>query len=73
VPSLVLNFASRTPARMWSSIVWCRVALPARALFPARVAIHPGDLRVPRLVAELRRLLAWAEDDLAPSAQALLA
>lgn len=73
VPSLVLNFASRTPARMWSSIAWCRVALPARALFPARVAIHPSDLRVPRLVAELRRLLAWAEDDLAPSAKALLA
>jgi hypothetical protein len=73
LPSLVLNFASRTPARMWSSIAWCRVALPGRAFFPARVAIHPGDVRVPRMRDEIRRLLAWAEDDLAPKATDLLA
>ena len=33
------------PARLASTVAWCRVARHARALVPARIAIHPGDMR----------------------------
>jgi predicted deacetylase len=69
--SVVLNYASRTRARMWSTVAWCRAAKHARALVPARVAIHPGDLRVPLLRRELRRLLAWGAGDYVPRAASL--
>jgi len=62
-PSVVLNWASRSPARIVSTIAWCRVAKHARALFPARIAIHPGDMNVLLLRREIVRLLAWAEGD----------
>ncbi len=58
--SVVLNFCSRTPARLWSSVAWCRVARHARAILPARVAIHPGDLHSRELRRELANLLDWA-------------
>jgi predicted deacetylase len=61
--SVVLNWATRSPARLASTVAWCRLARHARALFPARIAIHPGDMR-PRLVRdEVRRHLAWAHGD----------
>jgi len=72
-PSVVLNFASRTPGRMLSTVAWCRLAKHARAALPARVALHPGDLRYKLLIDETRRLLAWAEDDLVDRGQALVA
>jgi len=59
-PSLVLNFASRSRGRMWSSVVFCRVARPLGALLPARVALHPGDVRSPVLRREVEALLDWA-------------
>jgi uncharacterized protein len=59
-PSLVLNYASRSPARLWSTVAFCRLARPAARLFPARVALHPADLRSPVLRAEVGRLLDWA-------------
>jgi len=61
--SVVLNFASRTPARLFSSVAWCRVAKHAKALFPARLAIHPADMRFMLLRNETRKLLAWGEGD----------
>jgi hypothetical protein len=71
--SVVLNYASRTPARVWSSVAWCRLARPARALFPARVALHPGDLGVPLLRRELEGLLDWARPDAVARAPELFA
>lgn len=69
--SLVLNFASRTPSRLFSSVAYCRVARPLRRLVPARVAIHPGDMHSDLLRHEVRDLLAWAKDDVVPRAQNL--
>jgi predicted deacetylase len=62
-PSVVLNYASRTPSRLLSSVAWCRVARPARRLVPARIAIHPADMRFALLRAEVASLLEWASDD----------
>jgi predicted deacetylase len=62
--SVVLNFASRTPARLFSSVAWCRMAKHARAVFPARFAIHPADMRFHLLRSETRSLLEWGKDRL---------
>jgi predicted deacetylase len=61
--SLVLNFASRTPGRLFSSAAWCRLARPARRVVPARIAIHPADMRFAFLRSETESLLRWAKDD----------
>ncbi|HEY2516879.1 MAG TPA: polysaccharide deacetylase family protein [Polyangiaceae bacterium] len=58
-PSVVLNYASRTPARLYSSVAWCRLAKHAAIALPARIALHPADMRVPLLRREIDRLLAW--------------
>lgn len=71
-PSVVLNYASRTPARLLSSVAWCRLARPARRLMPARVAIHPADMRYALLRAETRSLLAWARGDLVDRGEELM-
>lgn len=71
--SVVLNYASRTPARLWSSLLYCRVARHARHLWPARVAIHPADMRHEVLRREIDALLRWAADDTVVPARALLA
>jgi predicted deacetylase len=61
--SVVLNWATRSPARLISTVAWCRLARHGRALLPTRIAIHPGDMR-PRLVRdEVRQQLAWARGD----------
>jgi predicted deacetylase len=59
--SLVLNFASRTPSRLLSSVAWCRIARPIGRVLPARIAIHPADMRFALLRAEVESLLAWAK------------
>lgn len=60
--SVVFNFASRTPARLLSSVAFCRVARPAARVLPGRVAIHPADMRFALLRSETRDLLAWAKE-----------
>ncbi len=70
--SLVLNFASRTPGRLISSVAWCRIARPARAVVPARIAIHPADMRYALLRAETHSLLTWAKGDFVATGSALL-
>jgi predicted deacetylase len=70
--SLVLNFASRTPARLWSSAAFVRLALPMRGLVPTRIAIHPGDMRHGVLVREARRALGLARGAFAASVRELL-
>jgi predicted deacetylase len=57
--SLVLNFASRTPWRLLSSVAFCRVATPLASVAPTRIAIHPADMRFAALRREVSRLLAW--------------
>ena len=71
--SLVLNFASRTPGRLFSSVAWCRLARPARRVVPARIAIHPADMRFALLRHETESLLEWARGDYVESGAALLA
>ncbi len=71
--SVVLNYASRTPGRLLSSVAWCRIARPARRILPARIAIHPADMRYALLRGEIASLLAWAEGDFVDTGAALLA
>jgi uncharacterized protein len=61
--SLVLNFASRTPARLLSSVAFCRIATPAKRVVPARIAVHPADMRFALLRQEVARLLRWGRGD----------
>lgn len=62
-PSVVLNWATRSPGRLLSTVAWCRIARRARAVMPARIAIHPGDMRYRLVRAEIQRLLDWARGD----------
>lgn len=71
--SVVLNYASRTPGRLFSSVAWCRIARPARRLLPARIAIHPADMRFALLRHEVESLLAWGRNDFARTGAELLA
>jgi predicted deacetylase len=61
--SVVLNYASRTPGRLLSSVAWCRIARPARRVLPARIAIHPADVRFALLRSEIDALLDWGRGD----------
>lgn len=70
-PSVVFNYASRTPSRLFSSVAWCRLARPGRRLMPARIAIHPADMRYALLRSELTSLLEWARGDFVSSADEL--
>jgi predicted deacetylase len=71
--SVVLNWASRSPARLVSTVAWCRAARYARAVVPARIAIHPADMRVLLLRRELAHILAWARGDIVARGGDLLA
>jgi predicted deacetylase len=62
-PSVVLNWATRSPARLLSTVGWCRLVRGARAVVPARIAIHPGDMRYLLVRSEIERMLAWAHRD----------
>jgi len=55
--STVLNYATRTPARLLSTVAYCRAALPLARFAPARIAIHPGDMRFMLVRRELEHLL----------------
>jgi predicted deacetylase len=71
--SVVLNYASRTPGRLLSSVAWCRIARRARRVLPARIAIHPADMKYALLRGEIESLLAWGEGDFVETGAALLA
>jgi predicted deacetylase len=62
-PSVVLNWATRSPLRLLSTVAWCRTARYARSLVPARIAIHPADMRWLVVRREIERLLEWARGD----------
>ncbi|MGH7270159.1 MAG: DUF2334 domain-containing protein, partial [Polyangiaceae bacterium] len=61
--SVVLNWATRSPGRLLSTVGWCRAAKYARALMPARVAIHPCDMRYRIVRREIEAMLRWAQGD----------
>jgi predicted deacetylase len=69
--SVVLNYASRTPGRLLSSVAWCRLARPARRVMPARIAIHPADMRFALLRSELESLFQWGAGGFVSSGRAL--
>jgi predicted deacetylase len=69
--TLLMNYASRTRSRMISSLAFCRMVEPFSAFAPTRLAIHPGDMKVPLLCRELERLLARASRDLVARAAGL--
>ena len=71
--SVVLNWATRSPARLVSTLAWCRIAKYARPLAPARIAIHPADMRYRVVRGEIERLLRWASGDVVPRGADLLA
>jgi len=58
--SAVLNFATRSSLRLWSSVAYVRATKRLRSALPLRIAIHPGDIRSPLALGELVRLLDWA-------------
>jgi predicted deacetylase len=62
--SVVLNWATRSPGRLLSTVAWCRIARRARVVVPTRIAIHPGDMRYRLVRGEIERLLDWARGDL---------
>jgi hypothetical protein len=71
--SVVLNWASRSAGRMLSTVAYCRLAKYARAALPARIAIHPGDMRVALLRHEVGSLLEWARGDVIERGEELFA
>jgi uncharacterized protein len=70
---VVLNWATRSPARLVSTLAWCRAARSARALVPVRIAIHPGDMRCSIVRREIESLLDWARGDFVVRGADLLA
>jgi predicted deacetylase len=71
--TVVLNWATRSAPRMVSTIAWCRAARHARAFVPARIAIHPGDMRWLAVRREVEKLLTWARGDFVAHGADLLA
>jgi predicted deacetylase len=61
--SLVINWASRSPARLLSTVAFCRAAGVLRPYVPARIAIHPGDMLHLLLRREVERTLRRAAGD----------
>jgi predicted deacetylase len=57
--SPVISYASRSKARVASSIAWSRIATTVlKPLDTVRVALHPHDLDVDSLVVELTRVMS---------------
>ncbi len=71
--SVVLNWATRSPGRLLSTVAWCRIARPAGRLLPARVAIHPGDMGFRLVREEVADALRWARSDLVTRGRDLVA
>lgn len=56
--SPVISYASRSLARIASSLAWSRIApFALHAARDVRIAIHPHDVDVPSLVREMKRLI----------------
>jgi predicted deacetylase len=62
-PSVLLNWATRSPARLVSTLAWCQLAKHARRWLPARIAIHPADLGFLAVRRQIEALLTWGRGD----------
>jgi predicted deacetylase len=71
--SVVFNWATRSPARLLSSVALCRAGRPARLLWPARLAIHPADMRFRLVREEVASALEWARGHVARRGRDLFA
>jgi uncharacterized protein len=71
--SVILNWATRSPARLLSTVAWCRTARHARVLLPTRIAIHPADMSYLLVRREIERLLVWARGDVVARGSDLMA
>jgi predicted deacetylase len=60
--SLVLNFASRTPGRLLSSVVLTKAASQVIPWMSCRFAMHPADMRYELLRSETTTLLSLAQN-----------
>ncbi len=55
----VVTYASRSPARLLSSLAWSRIASVCLKFFPTvRLATHPHDIDAPELINEITRILS---------------
>jgi predicted deacetylase len=70
--SAVLNYATRTPARLVSTLLYCRAVLPLVRTLPARIAIHPADMHYRLIRNELARLFDRCAGRFAPRGRDLL-
>jgi uncharacterized protein len=59
--TLLINWATRSRGRLWSTLVFGRLAWPAARVWPTRIAVHPSDLDHPRVAREIAVLLARAQ------------
>jgi hypothetical protein len=71
-PNVVLNYASRSPARLFSTVAYCRAAVHATPLLGGRVAIHPKDMRFSLLRSETEWLLSQVAGRIAGTGADLL-
>jgi predicted deacetylase len=71
--SFVLNWATRSPSRVVLTVATCRMGKYARAALPARVAIHPGDMRLRLVRGEIAKVLDWLKGDFVEHGRDLLA
>ena len=64
----VVTWASRSPARIISSLAFAALARPAlKPLATLRIAVHPGDAHVPRLLDSIDRTLRSALNGRSPA------
>jgi predicted deacetylase len=54
----VITWASRTPARLASSLAFARIARASPMPRVVRIGVHPGDCTSPRLLASIDKTLA---------------
>lgn len=69
----LINWATRSRLRRWSTVVFGRLIADLSQRVPVRIAIHPQDLSHPALRSEITRLLARAEGHFVTSGRELLA
>jgi hypothetical protein len=60
--NLVLNFASRTPGRLLSSVVLTKAASRLVGWVSCRIAMHPADMHYELLRAQMVELLTLAQN-----------
>ncbi|APR99646.1 DUF2334 domain-containing protein [Pajaroellobacter abortibovis] len=71
--SVVLNYATRSPARLLSTAAYCRLMRHAHRITPLRFVIHPTDMRYVLIRHEIERFLKWGKGAFVPKGEDLFA